>query len=48
VRGTLGVIVEAKRRGHVALVRPILEQLTTAGFRISVAVTEEILRSAGE
>jgi predicted nucleic acid-binding protein len=48
VRGTLGVLVEAKKRGHLALVRPILDQLTAAEFRVSDAVKDEILRSAGE
>ena len=48
VRGTLGVLVEAKRREQVGLVRPILAQLSAAGFRVSDAVKDEILRSAGE
>jgi uncharacterized protein len=48
VRGPLGVLVEAKKRGYVALVRPILDQLTAADFRVSDAVKDEILRSAGE
>jgi predicted nucleic acid-binding protein len=48
VRGTLGVLVEAKRRGHVGLVEPILARLVGAGFRISTTVRDEILRSAGE
>lgn len=48
VRGTLGVLVEAKRRGHVALVEPILDRLVAGSFRVSAMVREEILRSAGE
>jgi predicted nucleic acid-binding protein len=48
VRGTLGVLVEAKKRGHVAFVGPVLDRLVGAGFRVSDAVQEEIRRSAGE
>jgi uncharacterized protein len=48
VRGTLGVLVEAKRRGQVELVGPLLERLIGVGFRISDAIKEEVLRSAGE
>lgn len=48
VRGTLGLLVEAKRRGHIALVEPIVDRLIAGGFRVSAAVREEILRSAGE
>jgi predicted nucleic acid-binding protein len=48
VRGTLGVLVEAKKRGHVALVGPVLDRLVRAGFRVSDAVKDEIRRSAGE
>jgi predicted nucleic acid-binding protein len=48
VRGTLGVLVEAKRRGNLGLVGPVLDQLVAADFRISATVRAEILRSAGE
>lgn len=48
VRGTLGVLVEAKRCGHLGLVGPVLDRIVAAGFRISDAVKGEILRSAGE
>ena len=48
VRGTLGVLVEAKRRGHVALVGPVIASLVAAGFRVSDAVKEQVLRGAGE
>jgi predicted nucleic acid-binding protein len=48
VRGTLGILVEAKKRGHVPLVAPLLERLVRAGSYLSPAVEEEIRRSAGE
>jgi hypothetical protein len=48
VRGTLGVLVEAKKRGHVTLVGPILNHLVSAGFRVSDIVKDEVLRTAGE
>ena len=35
MRGTLGVLVEAKKRGQVEFVGPILDQLIVAGFRVS-------------
>jgi uncharacterized protein len=39
VVGVLGVLVEAKARGHLLAVRPVLEALTIrAGFRVSPAL----------
>jgi predicted nucleic acid-binding protein len=43
-----GVLVEAKRRGHLALVGPVIALLVAAGFRVSDAVKEQVLRGAGE
>src|SRR5262249_55830018 len=38
VRGTLGVILLAKKEGNVPLALPLLDELRTAGLRISTAV----------
>jgi predicted nucleic acid-binding protein len=48
VRGTLGVILLAKQEGKVKAARPIFEQLTQIGFRVSTQVLESALRLVGE
>jgi hypothetical protein len=47
--GVLGVLLEAKRRGHLSAVRPLLDELVaTAGFWISEKLRREVLDAAGE
>jgi len=47
--GVLGVLLEAKSRGHVGEVRPLIEALIARiQFRISTAVLDQTLRAAGE
>jgi len=47
--GLIGVLLEAKRRGHVSAVRPLLDDLfTKAGFRISLRLRKRTLTLAGE
>lgn len=47
--GLIGVLLEAKRRGHVSAVRPLLDDLfTKAGFRISMRLRKRTLTLAGE
>jgi predicted nucleic acid-binding protein len=49
VVGVLGVLIEAKYRGHLPAVRPVLEALATgAGFRVSDALYSRVLEVAGE
>lgn len=48
VRGTLGILVAAKRRGLIPLVRPRVDLLIAEGFRASPALLERSLREAGE
>ncbi|MBD2627981.1 DUF3368 domain-containing protein [Trichormus variabilis] len=48
VRGTLGVILLAKQEGKLKAARPIFEQLTQVGFRVSTQVLESALRLVGE
>ncbi|WGV27271.1 DUF3368 domain-containing protein [Halotia branconii] len=48
VRGTLGVILLAKREGKVPAARPIFTQLVKVGFRVSTQVVESALKLVGE
>lgn len=48
VIGTLGVLLEAKRAGHVPLIRPYLDQLDTLRFRLASHTREMVLRMARE
>jgi predicted nucleic acid-binding protein len=48
VRGTLGVILLAKRDGLLTDVRMVFAQLQEAGLRISPAVLDTALELAGE
>ncbi len=46
--GTVGILVRAKRQGHIAAVKPFIEQLEMQNFYISKALREEALRLANE
>ena len=46
--GTLGVLLMAKDRGFVATVKPLLDGLVGAGFRMSDDLHHQILDTAGE
>jgi uncharacterized protein len=49
VTGTLGLLMDAKRFGHIPSVKPLLDKLIqTNGFRISQQLYDEVLQSAGE
>lgn len=48
VAGSLTVLLEAKRRGYLALVGPVLEQMIAQGRRISVNLKLHVLALAGE
>jgi uncharacterized protein len=48
IRGTLGVLLDAKARGIIRAVRPILDDMVRLGFRLSPDTRAEILRRAGE
>jgi uncharacterized protein len=47
-RGTLGVLLDAKRAGLVATILPLLDQLQALRFRLSAHTREAILALAGE
>lgn len=49
VPGTVGVLLWARRVGLIASLREQLDALQTrGGFRLSLAVVQEALRTAGE
>lgn len=48
VRGTLGVLVLAKRQGAIAAVRPRVEALLRAGYHLGPDLVAAVLEEAGE
>ena len=48
VIGTAGLLLLAKKRGVINVVKPLLMELVEKGFRISNEVVDVILQSAGE
>jgi predicted nucleic acid-binding protein len=48
VKGTLGILVLAKRRGHIERVSPVLEMLLSHGIRISQRLIDATLSEVGE
>jgi len=47
--GLVGVLVTAKRAGHLGCVGPVLPQLEVdAGFYLSAALKEDVLRAVDE
>jgi uncharacterized protein len=47
--GLLGVLLDAKRRGHLIAVRPVIDDLVSvAGFWMSEELRREVLDAAGE
>lgn len=48
IMGTIGLLLVAKKRHLIPVVRPVLDELQAAGFRISASLREEALRLAGE
>lgn len=48
ILGTLALLVRAKRAGLLPFIKPVVDELTAAGFRIGEALRQEALRLAGE
>jgi len=48
VRGTLGVLVQARREGLLPALKPVLDDMLTEGFRIAPALIHEALAYVGE
>jgi uncharacterized protein len=46
--GTLGLLLDAKRAGHIPAIRPLLDQLQALRFRISSQTRQALLERAGE
>jgi predicted nucleic acid-binding protein len=48
ITGTLGILIEAKLRGKIKTIKPILDTMLDSGFRISDIVYKDILRKTNE
>jgi predicted nucleic acid-binding protein len=48
VIGSLGVLLEAKRSGHIKKIRPLVSSIQAAGVHYSADLIAEALRLAGE
>ncbi len=48
VTGTLGILIKAKSKGVIEKVKPILDKLESANFRISPSLRASVLKQAGE
>ncbi|MCK5522590.1 MAG: DUF3368 domain-containing protein [Thiomargarita sp.] len=48
VRGTLGVLLLAKKNGKIAKIKPLLTQLQNVGLRINMKLIDEALKLAEE
>jgi predicted nucleic acid-binding protein len=48
IKGTLGLLIDAKRIGHLATVEPSLDRLQGLGFRLAQQTREAVLKLAGE
>lgn len=47
-RGTLGIILVAKKRGLIPKARPVIEELIRSGLYLSQQILDEALRRVGE
>ena len=48
VRGTLGILVQARQSGVLPALKPVLDALVAEGFRIAPALIREALAHVGE
>jgi len=49
ITGTLGILLKAKQKGHIKLVKPLIEQLKNqVGFWINDQLYQLVLKQAGE
>ncbi len=48
VKGTLGVLLEAKEEGLIVAIKPLLIQLQANGIRLSESLINKVLQEAGE
>jgi hypothetical protein len=48
IKGTLGLLLDAKRAGYLTSVRPSLDKLQELGFRLAHQTQDAVLKLAGE
>ena len=48
VKGTIGVLLEAKQKGLIDEIRPLLERLWANGMHLGQSVIDDALQRAGE
>ncbi len=48
VVGTMGILLRAKERGLVRLIRPLIDSLRDEGFFVAPALVEQVLQRANE
>ncbi len=48
LRGTLGLVLLARRAGRIPAARPVIDRLRRAGMYLSDAVVDDALRQVGE
>lgn len=48
IKGTLGLLLDAKRAGHITAVKPSLNKLQDLGFRLAEPTRAVVLKLAGE
>lgn len=46
--GVLGVLLQAKRSGHIAQIAPVMMRMSELGYRLSPALVKGVLTRAGE
>ena len=48
ITGTFGVLIEAKRNGHLSVIKPIIDRIKQTDFRLTPELERKILSRAGE
>ena len=48
VKGSVGVLLSAKQKGFIPLIRPYLDMIQQTNFRISAKIIQNVLKAAGE
>lgn len=48
ITGTLGLLIQAKTKGHIESVLPLLQKIKQTNFRISTSLETAMLKAAGE
>jgi predicted nucleic acid-binding protein len=48
ITGTLGVLVQAKRKGYISMIKPLLDKMKQTDFRLSEQLVRETLKEVGE